>query len=377
MGREADDGLAPGQPRAAPDLGTEGVEYQAVDGPGASVEREQPRQVVLRIVRLGQLEDGLAGSQRQPDHCADSHVVVPLDFMQQPGRGNPGEFRRRGPVDVESRTGVLLEVGRCHLPVDLALDRPAHDGRLVLAGGEDGDLARFHDGGDTHGDRLPRHVVLAKEVGRGVLPGDGVERDQPGAAVETRAGLIESDMAGLADAEYLEVDPAGLADGLLIPGRVAGHVLPLDVPAGDVDLGGSDVDVVEQVLVHVAVVRMDAAGRHRVIFIEVEGLDVLERQPFLAVHPDELAVDTDRCRTGGESQYRPPALGSSLADEFRDPAGDPEGQRVGVLHDVGVDALGIVHGASESNGVHPVPSIAARHFGSYSPAVVSLTSART
>ena len=64
---------------------------------------------------------------------------------------------------------------------------------------------------DAHRDRLARDVPLAEEVAGGVQAGDAVERDQARAAVARRAGLVEADVAGAADAQDLEVEPAGLA----------------------------------------------------------------------------------------------------------------------------------------------------------------------
>src|SRR5690606_2580407 len=116
----------------------------------------------------------------------------------------------------------------------LALHRTAQYGRLVLAGGQHQDLARLQDGGDAHGDGLTRHVLLAKEIGRGVAPGDAVEGDQPGARTGTGTRLVVADVTGLADAQDLQVDPARLADHPLVTGTLRGQVLARHVAARQV-----------------------------------------------------------------------------------------------------------------------------------------------
>ena len=160
----------------------------------------------------------------------------PVHRAEQPGRGDAGERRGGGAVEVERGVRVPLEEGGGDLVVHLALDRAAHDLGLVLAGGEDEDLAGLEDRGDAHRDRLARDVLLAEEVGGGVLPGHQVERDKPGAALGARAGLVEADVPGAADAEELEVDPAGRADRLLVAAALGLDLVARDVAARDVDV---------------------------------------------------------------------------------------------------------------------------------------------
>ncbi len=206
-------------------------------------------------------------------------------------------------VHVERRVAVPLQERRGHLDVDLAFDRAADDARLVLASGQDRDLARIHDGGDAHGDRLARHVLLAEEVGGRVASRDRVERHEARPALEAGARLIEADVARLADAQDLEVDTARILDRLLVLLAILVHALPGHRPVRDVDVGRVDVHVGEQVLPHESMVGVDAVRGHRVVLVEVERDDVLEAQPLLFVLPDELAVDADRRGARREAQH--------------------------------------------------------------------------
>ena len=111
----------------------------------------------------------------------------PLHRTQEPGGGDPGEAGARCAVEVERGPDVALQERRRDLMIHLALHRAAHDVRLVLSSGEDHDLAGLEDGPHAHRDRFPRHVVLAEEVGGGVLAGDEVQRDETGPALEAAA----------------------------------------------------------------------------------------------------------------------------------------------------------------------------------------------
>src|SRR5690606_41119069 len=111
---------------------------------------------------------------------------------------------------------------------------------------------------DTHRDRLQRHVVLAEEVGCRVAARERVECDDPRTALEARAGLVEPDVTGLADAEDLEVDTARITDRLLIALRLRLDLLARHVAPREVDVLRLDVHAVEQVLFHVAPEAVDA-----------------------------------------------------------------------------------------------------------------------
>src|SRR5215218_5695278 len=105
---------------------------------------------MLRVVALGELEDGALALLREPDDRAQLQRFGPLHLVQQPWRRDTGQVRARGGVDVERRVGMALEKRRRDLEVDLTLDRALDDARLVLAGREQGDLARLEDRRHTH-----------------------------------------------------------------------------------------------------------------------------------------------------------------------------------------------------------------------------------
>ena len=122
----------------------------------------------------------------------------------------------RRAVDEEGGVRVPLKERRRHLEVDLSLDGAAHDRRLVLARREDRDLARLENRGDTHRDRFLRHELLAEEVGRGISARDRIEVHEARPAVRAGAGLVEADVARLADPEDLEIDSTRSLDRELV-----------------------------------------------------------------------------------------------------------------------------------------------------------------
>ncbi len=120
---------------------------------------------MLGVVALRELEDRLAGALGQPDYRAYNQLRRPFHLVQQPRCGDSRQIRRGGPIDVERRIRMPLEKRRRHFKVDLTLDRAPYDRSLVLSGGQNEDLARLQNGGDSHRHRLTRHVVFTEEIG--------------------------------------------------------------------------------------------------------------------------------------------------------------------------------------------------------------------
>ena len=185
----------------------------------------------------------------------------------------------------------------------------------MLAGGDERDLASFHDRRHAHRDRLGGDVVLPEKIGGRIAARDGIERDQARARLDPRARLVEPDVTGLADAEYLDVDPSGITNRLLVGVSLGGNLVTGDVAARDMDILRANIDLVEEILPHVAVVAVDAVRPHRIVLVEIERHDVGEVQTLLAVEPRELAVDPDRRAAGCQSENCARACLSSLDDD--------------------------------------------------------------
>lgn len=336
--------------RPAPDPVVQRPEHLAVDRARLPVPSEQRAQVVLGVVALGQLEDRPAGGLGEPDDRADLELRGPLDLVHQPRGRDPREVGGRRRVAVERRRAVALQEGRRDLVVHLALDRAPHDGRLVLPGGEDRDLARGEDRRDAHRDRFARHRALGEEAAGRVASRDAVEEDPPRAAVEPGTGLVEADVPRLADAEQLEVDAPGRRDRRLVRRAMLGDALGGHGAVQQVHLRLRDVDLREEVRPHEPVVRVRTVRRHREVLVEIERLDLGEAQPLLAVHPDELPVDADRRGAGREAEHGAPTLGVRPADRGGDALGDFARERAVVLEHPRADPFPLFGGG---NGARP------------------------
>ena len=249
---------------------------------------------------------------------------------------------------------VLLQVGGGDVPVDLAFDRAFHHRSLVLAGGDQGDLAGLEDGRHAHGDGLHRNVLRPEEVGRRRAPRDGVEDHEPGARAGAGAGLVEADVPGLSDPQDLEVDAARVLDGMLVVAAVRLDLVPRQVAARDVHVLRIEVYVLEEILPHEPVVAVQAVRSHRVVLVEVEGHDVRKIEAFLTMEPDQLAVDADRRRAGSEPQHGPlPGLAPG-ADELGHALCDlPRDRLVGLRHGDGNAFRIHAHAPSTDFRVHP------------------------
>lgn len=171
--------------------------------------------------------------------------------------------------------GVQLQAREGPHVVDAALDAPLQGEGLAGAEDDGDDLAGLEDGLDADGEGHLGDAgeVVAEEarVGEDGVVGEGLDA---GARGEAGAGLVEGDVAVLADAGEEEVDAAGAPDlGLVL------DALGLEVggvAVEDVDAGRADVDVLEEVLPHEGVVALRVVPGDADVLVHVEGDDVLE-----------------------------------------------------------------------------------------------------
>ena len=153
------------------------------------------------------------------------------------------------------------------------------------------------------------------------------------------AGLVEADVPGAADAEQLEVDAPGLADGRFVPGALLVHPIARNVASGDVDVLRPDVELGEQILVHEPMVGVEAPGIHRVVLVEVEGHDVGEAESLLPMEADQLTIRADRGGARREAEHGTLARRRLGPHDLGDAGRDAAAELVVVADDDGPDAL--------------------------------------
>lgn len=126
---------------------------------------------------------------------------------------------------------------------------------------------------------------------------------QSGDAVDRRGRLIEADMSSPSDSEDLQVDASIELNLLLVVLAELYDRFPRDLAVGDVDVLSRDIDVVEQVQIHVVVVGLGVVALDRIVLVQIEGHYVLETELASLVHLHQLAVNCNWCAPRGQSQH--------------------------------------------------------------------------
>lgn len=159
--------------------------------------------------------------------------------------------------------------------VDALLNAPLQSQGLALAEDDDDNLPGLEN--SLHADRQSHFGHLCHVVAKEARVGqDGVvgERLDAGAAGKTGAGLVEGDVAILADASKEQVNAAGELNGVLVCNALG---LEVDgVAVEDMDVGGVDVDMGEEVLPHEGVIGLGVIARDPDVLVHVEGHDMFK-----------------------------------------------------------------------------------------------------
>lgn len=167
------------------------------------------------------------------------------------------------------------DMGKTHQVVNTALDGVRERKSFTLAGDDNDDFTGVKHGGDTHSEGHTRDLadVAVEEAG---VREDGVVREglDAGARRQAGSGLVERDVAVLADAAEEELDAAVRLDLGLV--RLARADEVLGVAVEDVHLRGRDVDVREELAEHEGVVRLRVVLRELRVLVHVECHDMLE-----------------------------------------------------------------------------------------------------
>lgn len=147
--------------------------------------------------------------------------------------------------------------------------------RLALAQDDDDNLTGLEDGLDTDSQGHAGHLadVVVKEAGVGQ---DGVigKSLDTGTAGQAGAGLVEGNVAVLANTSEEQVDAASSLNGILI-GDALGFQAGC-VAVENVHVGGVDVYMGEEVLPHKGVVRLGVVAGDAHVLIHVEGNDIFK-----------------------------------------------------------------------------------------------------
>jgi len=141
--------------------------------------------------------------------------------------------------------------------------------------------------------------------------------DDARARRERRSRLVEADVAVLSEAEEGESESAGRGDGLFVA-RAFGIEIGRNA-VRNVRASGVDVDVREEMLLHVRAVAAGMIAGDAGVFVEIERDDVAAR-----AFVDDALVHADGCAAGGQSENE----AGIFADRFDEDAGGVRGQFV-------------------------------------------------
>ena len=216
---------------------------------------------------------------------------------------------------------------------DGAFDGSLQGAALGMSIAEDEYFACIHDSAYAYGEGGGRHVfrTSAEEsaVGDSGVCGEGLLAC---AAVETAAGFVESNMAIGTYAADEKVDAPSLKNHLLVVGTLGDEIGSVAIE--DVNVLAGDVDVVEEVGGHEAVVAFRMALGQSYVLVHVEGEDVLEGDAPCLVGLYESAVHANGATAGGQAKNKG-MLGCGLGgiDAADDVLGCPLGHPVVVGFD--------------------------------------------
>ena len=178
-----------------------------------------------------------------------------------------------------------------------------HDRRFMFAKSHEHNATRIENRSHSHGDRLPHHVPLPKEVTGRIRPRHTIERDQSRATGNRTARFIKANVAGASDAENLQVDAPSFTNLLFVAQTRRRHILSRQRASGYVDGVERNIDMIKEVLPHEAMVALQRVGRDGPVFVKIECDHACKRQAFLAMQANEFVVDAHRRAACGQSQH--------------------------------------------------------------------------
>jgi hypothetical protein len=236
------------------------------------------------------LELGEAIGGQEGGHFEYAVIVVAL-----------GELRGGGIVDDEGDVGMKLQGGGGDGGGDGSFDGFGDGSGLGGAGGEQENFPGFQNRADAHGDGTARTLFAGSEGFCIVVQRLPAQDFEARAGTNAGSGLVEADVTVAADAQDLEVDAAGLADGLFIGGAVL-IVIAADGAVGNVDIARIYIDAREEIFVHEMMEALRMCGGKTEIFIEIKSNDAGEIERALLVERDELFVDADHGAASGQAK---------------------------------------------------------------------------
>jgi hypothetical protein len=106
------------------------------------------------------------------------------------------------------------------------------------------------------------------------------------------------------DSQNLNIDASVRLDFLFVIFTKFGDLIPFDLSVRNVDVFFQNIDVAEQILPHVVVVRLRVIVADWVVLVKIESDYIFEGEAFLFVEPYQFSVKQQRSAAGGQAEYK-------------------------------------------------------------------------
>ena len=204
-------------------------------------------------------------------------------------------FKLVGGLVVTDDNAMLVHLEDADGPhmIDAALNGMVQRTGFFVAGNQNHNFFRVHNGSDTYGQDGCGHFadVVVKKAGID-LNGIFGQRLNPGAGAERGAGFVKCDVAVFSDAAeekvYFSISFDGLFIGIAFFDVVFGH----SVKHMDVSLG--NINMLKEIFVHKMTIALRVSAVEADIFVHIEGDDIGKGELAFLVHFNQFTVCAER-----------------------------------------------------------------------------------
>jgi len=227
--------------------------------------------------------------------------------------------------------GVHLQSADSPSVINAALNTVAQSPCLVVAVDNQKNLLGIANSTNANGKCSLGHLVgvIVEETGvhdQSVL-GQGANASTGGQRCE---GLIECNVAVNAAAAQEQVDAAVRSDLVLIALALSFQILSHTIE--NVDVLSRNINVIEEVVVHKIPVALVVLSGQTNVLVHIKGYNILKGDLAGLIHFDQVAVNAQRRRTGGQAQYEGTVF-LMIVDRISNMLGGPSAHFIVVVFD--------------------------------------------
>lgn len=167
--------------------------------------------------------------------------------------------------------------------------RPGHDDYFFC----------FADCLNSHSDSAFGHFLNTSEWIGSIFSSQSMQVYQPSNTFNRRRWLIESDMASSTYSQNLKVYSSIFLNLLFIFITELCNIFSWDLTVRNINVLFWDVNMVEQIVMHIEVIALDVVFSNGKILIEVESHYIFEWNLFIFIHPYQFLVNSKRSWSSG------------------------------------------------------------------------------